>query len=275
MVSMKDEDFEKTMDNWAADEVESAPQLRPTEEIYRMIKAQREKSSFPVYARRVLVGVATACLVLSVIILPVILNLSDRDYKPSIGLRRGFEAERGVITKYPPRRGGKGPKKMAISFHQLMFHYQKADTPLVYGIDIRFPQEEKITLTTNDNYRLVIQPASECYIYTYQLDSCGELVKLFPNNVYTSVQNPLQQEQTYHVPSEPNWLYLGEKEGEERIYVVASAQPVQKLEELYAQYDKADNRRRRQESLSHFLKELDGELPSKDGIVWRFVFNHQ
>ena len=46
MVSMKDEDFEKTMDSWAAHEVESAPQLRPTEEIYRMIK--KRKSSFPV-----------------------------------------------------------------------------------------------------------------------------------------------------------------------------------------------------------------------------------
>jgi hypothetical protein len=308
IILMKNGDFEKIMNTWAAHEVESAPrgkgpekgpELRPTKEMYRMIEARKRKGLFPflsfqfsVHARRVLVIVAAVCMVLLVIILPVIFYLSDQDYRPSIGLRKGSVPKGGIIVKHPPKRGG--PKKGAISFHQLMFHYQKAGSPSVYGVDIRFPQEEKITLAADDNYRLIMQPAGDLYVYIYQLDFCGELAKLFPNSAYSSVQNPLEDGQAYHVPSEPNWFHLGEKgrdsdrldapayagvetanKGEEQIYVAASAQPIPKLEEIYAQYGKAGNREIRRESLSHLFKELDGELPGEDTAVWRFVFSHQ
>jgi hypothetical protein len=272
MVYMKDENFEKTMDKWAAHEVESAPQMRPTEEMYRMIEARKRRGLLSIRMQRVLVGVAAACLVLAVIVVPTVLYLSDQDYEPSVGLRQVSVPEPDVIIKQPTRRGG--PKKGAISFRQLMLHYQKADSQSVHGFDIRFPQEEKITLTSDDNYRLVMQTVGERHVYVYQLDSCGELMKLFPNNIYTIVQNPLQQEQRYYLPSDPNWFHLGEEKGEERIYVVASPQPIPKLDELYAQYDKTANEPGRQESLSYLLKELNGELSGEDIVVWMLVFNH-
>ena len=271
MVSMKDEDFEKTMDNWASREVESAPQLRPTQGMYRTIETRKRKGLFSAHARRILVGVAFACLVLSAIVVPVIFYSSDRDVEPSIGLRKVLVPKSGVIVKHPPKRRGKGP----IPFQQLMFQYQKCDSPSVYGLDIRFPVEEKLTLTADDSYRLVMQTAGERYVYVYQLDSRGKLMNLFPNHVYSSIQNPLNQEQTYHVPSDPDWFHLGEKKGEERIYVVASAQLMRELEELYMQYDSADSRGKRREALSQLLKELDDESTIEDTVVWRFAFSHQ
>ena len=275
MVSMKDEDFEKTMDNWASREVESAPQLRPTQEMYRTIETRKRKGLFSAHARRILVSVAFICLVLSAIVVPVIFYSSDRDVEPSIGLRKVLVPKSGVIVKHPSTRRGKGPKKGAIALQQLMFQYQKCDSPSVYGLDIRFPVEEKVTLTADDSYRLVMQTAGERYVYVYQLDSRGRLMNLFPNHVYSPIQNPLDGEQIYHVPSDPDWFHLGEKKGEERIYVVASAQPMQRLEELYAQYGKADSRGKRREALSHLLKELDGGPTIEDTVVWRFAFSHQ
>jgi hypothetical protein len=274
MVSMKDEDFEKTMDNWAAREAESAPQMRPAKEMYRMIEARRRKGLFSAHVQRILVAVAVVCLVLSAIVVPVIFYSSDRDVEPSIGLREVIVPKSGII-KHPPTRSGKGPKKGAISFRQLMFQYQKCDSPSVYGLDIRFPVEEKVTLTADDSYRLVMQTAGERYVYVYQLDSRGRLMNLFPNNVYSSIQNPLDQEQIYHVPSDPDWFHLGEKKGEEQIYVVASAQPMRELEELYTQYDSADGRGKRREALAHLLKELDGEPSIEDTVVWKFAFSHE
>jgi hypothetical protein len=284
MVFMKDEDFEKIMDAWAAHEVEPSPrgkrakkgpELRPTEEMYRMIEARKTKELFPVHARLILVGTVVICLALLMIILPSVFFLSDRDHGPSIGLREISVPEEGVIVKHPPKHRGKGPEKGPMFFHQLMFHYQKADSQSAYGVDIRFPQEEKLTLTADDNYRLLMELASECYVYIYQLDCLGELIKLFPNDVYSSVQNPLQQGQTYYIPSDPNWFHLGEKEGEEQIYVVASAQVISKLEELSAKYDETGNRSMRQEFLSRLLKELDGELSGEDITIWRFAFSHR
>ncbi len=274
MVSMKDEDFEKTMDNWASHEAESAPQMRPTEEMYRMIETRKRKGLFSAHAQRILVGVAIACLILAAIVVPVIFYSSDRDVEPSIGLRKVLVPKSGVIVKHPPKRRGKGPKKGAISFQQLMFQYQKCDSPSVYGLDIRFPIEEELTLSADDSYRLVMRTVGERYVYIYQLDSRGRLMDLFPNDVYSSIQNPLNQEQIYHIPSDPDWFHLGEKKGEERIYVVASAQPMQRLEELYAQYDRAASRGKRREALSHLLKELNDELTIEDAVVWRFVFSH-
>lgn len=275
MVSMKDEDFEKTMDNWASREAESAPQLRPTEEMYRTIEARKRKSLFSPHAQQILVGVAIVCLVLSAIVVPIIFYSSDRDVEPSIGLRKVVVPKSGVIIKHPPTRRGKGPEKGAISFQQLMFQYQKSDSPSVYGLDIRFSVEEEVTLTAHDSYRLVMQTANERYVYIYQLDSRGRLINLFPNNLYSSAQNPLDQEQIYHIPSDPDWFHLSEKKGEERIYVFASAQPMQELEQLYAQYDSADSRGKRREALQHLLKELDEETTIEDTVVWKFAFSHQ
>jgi len=274
MVSMKDEDFEKSMDKWAAHEVESASQLRPTEEMYRTIEARKRKGFFPVHAHGVLVGVSAVCFLLSLVVLPVVLRRSDRDTEPSIGLRGGISAEKGVIVKNPPRRG-KGPKKGSpIQFDQLMFQYQKAYSSSVYGVDLRFPIEEEITLSTDDNYRLAIQPADDRYVYIYKLDSRGRMDKLFPNDVCSSARNPLEQKQTYHVPSEPNWLYPVERKGEESIYVIASALPMPELENLYNQYSRTESKLNKQESLSILLKRIEavGQDSGEEAAKWMFSF---
>ena len=281
---MKDEEFEKTMDAWASHEVKSAPELRPTEEIHRMVKAQKRKIMFPTYARRVLVRVAAACLVLAclvplVMLYPTIFGPSDSLHKPFIRQRKGAIPEKGItIENLPGRRGG--GKKGLISFNQLVFYYQKYQKrgpEAIRAVDIRFPQKEGIALTSNDNYGLLLQTAADRYVYVYQLDSRGIMVKLFPGDVYGSLQNPLRKGQEYYLPPKGNWLYLGKEEGEERIYVIASAQPMQKLEDLYVQYDKADNRQERQEVLSRLLKEFDavGETAGEEAVRWVFEFDHR
>ena len=92
-------------------------------------------------------------------------------------------------------------------------------------------------------------------------------MKLFPNNVYSSIQNPLRQEQTYRFPSKPNWFYLIKNRGEEHIYIVASARPRRNLENLYMRYDKAD-KSKKQEILSLLLREIEtfGKEPSEEAI---------
>ena len=123
MISMKDEDFEQTMDEWAEHEVESAPQMHPTDEMYRMIEARKRRSMLSIHVRRVLVGVAVACLVLSVVVLPAIRYMYG-DREPSIGLRAVTVPKGDIIVKNPPKRGKGGPEKGAVPFHQLMFQYQ-------------------------------------------------------------------------------------------------------------------------------------------------------
>lgn len=273
---MTDEKFEKTMDDWASHEEKSAPQLRPTEEMYRMIEARNKRTRLSIYARRVLVGVAAACFALSIIVLlPSIKQLSDDDGKPSMGLRTGFASEKGATIKQPTRgKGHKGPKKGAtISFKQLMFHYHECKSPSAYGFDIRFLPDEKVALTADDNYKLIIQPAIDLYVYVYQLDSSGKLTRLFPNANINNARNPLKESYIYHLPAKPNWLFLGKKPGMEKLYILASEQPISQLDDLYEKYSQEAG----QEKSSPLLKQLEHiEQDEYSGVIkWEFSFEHK
>ncbi|MBM3240285.1 DUF4384 domain-containing protein [Candidatus Poribacteria bacterium] len=273
---MKDEEFEKIMDVWASYEIKSAPQLHPTEKMYQMVEAKKRKVIFPIYVRWALAGIAAASIILLAILHPAIFRPAGME-EPSVGQRRGLVSEKGVTTKGPLTPGGRGPKKGPVFFNQLIFHYQKQDSRTAQAINIQTPKPERITLTSDDNYSLLLQPARDLYIYIYQLDSYGRLMKIFPNDVYSFTQNPLRQGETYRFPSEPNWFYLVKNKGEERIYIVASAQPNQEWEDLHDKYNKADNKQKKQEIFSRLLKEIDVIVEEQSEIAagWVFVFNQR
>ncbi len=273
---MSDKDFEKIMDTWAEHEVESAPEMRPTADMVRMVQArQKRKFSFLVFSRRAMIGAAVANLLVVAILYAVFFRPSTPSDVPpsqqiaSIGQREGF-AEQGVVIQEPgtPDKGrGKGPVPLEL----LAFHFQKQDSR-IHSIDLQAPPKKAIALTSADNYRLLLEPAQDCYLYVFQWTSSHTLVKLFPNETYSPVQNSLRRGQTLHLPSEPNWFYLGENEGQERLYVIASVQALQDLEYLYTRYDQADDAAREQETLSNLLSRLENVAQS-DG--WVFEFDHQ
>ena len=281
---MKDQDFEKIMDTWADHETESAPEMHPTADMYRMIQARkkREPSSL-FYSRWALLGAGLASLVAFAVLYTVLFRPSTpSDSRPDqvvalLGQREGFAAEKGVILKGPEVTPGKGEKRGPLAFEQLLFHFQKHDSRFVEGVDLQAPPEETITLTSADNYRLLMEPAEDRYVYVFQLTSSDVLVKLFPNETYSSVQNPLRQGQTVHLPPKSNWFYLDDTEGEERLYVIASAGPLQDLEDLYARYSQADDASNKQELLAGLRKQLESiaETRSEKTTGWVLVFNHQ
>lgn len=72
---MEEKKFEEIMDNWASKETESAPQLRPTKEMYQMVKAKKQRVLFPVFARWATVGIAAATIVLVASLYPDVFRL--------------------------------------------------------------------------------------------------------------------------------------------------------------------------------------------------------
>ncbi len=281
---MQDKDFDEIVDTWVDHETESAPEMRPTADMYRLVRAkQKRKPAFFVRSRWAVAGATIASLVA---ILYVVLQSSVLQGPPSgqevawVGQREEFVSGRGVVVEpVPPME--KGPRSGAISFGQLVFHFQKQNLRFVQGVDLQAPHEETITLTPADNYRLLLEPAEDWYVYVFQLTSSDDLLKLFPNETYSAVQNPLQQGQTYYLPPEPNWFYLDQDAalhpGEERLYIVASAQSIQALDESYAQYSQADDESDKQLILAGLIEVLDtveSIYPGKAG-GWAFRFEHK
>ena len=61
--------FEQMMAKWAEEERQAMPELRPTREMYRKVKARRQSSWFPFVNRWATVGVAAIALIVSILVL--------------------------------------------------------------------------------------------------------------------------------------------------------------------------------------------------------------
>lgn len=274
---MGDNDFEQVMDTWADHETESTPDMHPTAEMYRLVRASRQRE--PVRRGRwALAGAVVAGLIVLAVAAMLLFPGAPRDQQVAfVGQRTGYDVEKGGTRKGPVATPDKSRGKGPAFFEQLVFQYQREGARFVESIDLQAPQDGPLSLTSADNYRLLLAPAGECYVYVFQLTASDGLTNLFPNETYSADRNPLQQAQAYSFPSEPNWFYLGETKGQERLYVVAALQPLQDLLDLNAQYEQAGDASARQAILVSLVGKLDAhvEAHNEEAAGWVFVFDHR
>lgn len=280
---MSDEELERTLDEWADHEIESAPELRPTEEMYSQVRARGPGRPFSIRSSRpALVALALGSLALVVVLYALLARPANLPPAPSgqeiayVGQREGAAGE-GVVVHDPVVPKGRGPRKGAIFFERLWFQSHEQDSQVVESIDLQVLQEEVITLGLTDNYRLVVEPSEDTHIYVFQLSPDNQLARLFPNEAHAPAQNPLPPGKSFYLPASPNWFYLGEGKGEERLYVVASLEPAANLEALYAQHRQASDESSRQEHLSALLDMLEtgADTSAGEAAGWEFIIGHQ
>jgi hypothetical protein len=282
---MRDDEFQKALDTWAESEIESAPDLRPTAEMVRLVRAKqapRRVHSFP--SRWAVAGAAAAGLLLIAALVAVILRSGViPGYRPApeemlIAQRVGpVEVQTAVVKGDGKGEGGKGPIRGQAAFRQLVFEIGQQDSSIVQAVDLLNPPEETLALTVADNYRIVLEPVEERHVYVYQLTSSASLVQLFPNPAYSAGPNPLVPGQLTTLPAEPNWLYLDGAAGEERLYVVASPQPLQDLDDLYTQYSQQPDAAGKREVLSDLLDTIQTISETHPGTAApvEFAFQHR
>jgi hypothetical protein len=274
---MRDEDLEKIMERWADHEIASAPEMHPTADMYRMVRAKMRRNRFSVlFARRFAVAAAAAGLVVFLVFYTMIFQPDMRSGAPVgqkvalVEQREAFPAEKGVVVKGAVSPSGKSGRGGPAVFSQLMFQYQKQDSKSVEGIDLQLPQEEMVTLTQADNYRLLLEPVEDRYVYVFQITPSNILARLFPDEAYSAVQNPLQAGSRHYLPSEPNWFYLRGDVGEAHIYVVASPLPLRGLEDAYIHYTQMYDETQKQELLAQLVNTLETIRESR-----MFAFYHR
>jgi len=87
-----------------------------------------------------------------------------------------------------------------------------------------------------DYYQVYFRPEQDCYIYIFQVDSYGMITRLFPNDDFSPWGNPVTAAKSYYLPyveDRPDWLFLDNNTGEERIYFLASKKPDNEINRLY------------------------------------------
>jgi len=277
---MADQDFEKKMDTWADHEVASAPEMSPTPDMYRLVRARQRKFRALTFRRWATLGAAVASLVIVAVLYVAVYQPAFLFGGPSgvqtahVKLREGFAAEKGVVVVGTPR--GKGPQRGPACLGQLAFQYQRQDSSTIEAIDLLTPSPGTVALTSEDNYRMHLEPLRACHVYVFQRTPSGDLVRLFPGEAFGPLGNPMRGGQAVYVPSEPNWLYVEGSTGEHRLYVVVSTQAIAALDDLYARYVRARPSQKPQ-ALAHLVNALDaGEAVGAEGAQRRtFTFTHR
>jgi hypothetical protein len=362
--------FDKIMDEWAAQEMEAAPDLVPSQEVYQKLEEKQKKSRFVLFSwpvRLAAAGIAAALITLVIVMQP------PKEVEPLLGLRKGTvtdmagkaeaedrmqalgetEIEEQMVVADTPDKAKKveeekvkevkkeeepkvteydeAPAKIMVAEkiqepkvedketlaqpqevtarprmeikpetkdaeaqlkrtqvaavapsaargampERIEFQYQPKGTKSVEGMDLRLPQQEAISLSSEDNYRLVIQLPEERYVYVYQVGADQQFIRLFPNTEYNPAENPLQAGKTLFVPLPPNWFYVEEDAGEALVYVVTAAEPLRDWDALYTEYSEAASIKNKRDISGRFLDLImkNRRDPSDQVSVRVFKFN--
>jgi hypothetical protein len=261
---MNKDHFQAIMQNWLQLELEKIPELKPSETLYELLQknARKERSN---YTRTSWYMAAAALLLLVFFTVanyekifypapPAVAELETRqgvEDKDEISFESTFKAHRKLGAP-------KGLKEEGIS-DEVMFHFQREGTSFATEVDMDQPLEYPVGLSQSDNYRISVQPASVSYLYVFQLNSEGELIKLFPEEE-KDMNNPLTGSVKYMLPDKDSWYHLDEQTGEEKIYLCMRQEA---SDELLTMYDKYRNtrsttgREKRRDQLLQQLEELN------------------
>jgi len=127
----------------------------------------------------------------------------------------------------------------AISFSQLSFSYRS--NPLLPGPNRAGEIQNHTVVQTSDRYKILFTPDQDCYVYIFQADSAGRLVKLWPmekrqdeagQNIMLNNFNPVQAGKTYYAPGAGLSFELDDAIGRERFYFFAFKAPNNELENI-------------------------------------------
>lgn len=110
------------------------------------------------------------------------------------------------------------------------------------------PINSREVLKSGDHFKIIFTPDKDCYVYIFQVDSSGQIFKLFPMKSFKGVQvnnfNPVKKGTTYTIPSSKKSFMLDDQVGTERIYLVASKEQNKEIERLDIERKEPINRQK-------------------------------
>ena len=255
---MPERDFDQRMEAWAAAEARAAPDLRPTEEMVRLVESRRRPvATRPAPSLRVAgpAWAALALLILSGLFIASLTTWSERTPVQQVAFveqRTGPDAQ----VAAPDRGKGRGEEDLAL----LVLQIHRGAAGSVASIDLLAPLAGPVVLSPGDDFRLAVQAAATRMLYAFQVSPAGDYLALHPEPGF----NPLVPGQTVTLPASPNWFYLSGESGEYRLILIAAPGPLVDLSALYDQYVGAADGRDRDSARQALDEEIqafrDGDL---------------
>jgi hypothetical protein len=115
------------------------------------------------------------------------------------------------------------------------------------------PVENETRLRSGDRLKLWVEPRSEMFFYLIHQNPLGELMALVPA-VPGSAR--LAPGETVFVPGDERWFELDTQTGEEKFFILASAERLERLEELLHQNDALAGKPQRKAVSDEIINEI-------------------
>ncbi len=120
--------------------------------------------------------------------------------------------------------------------------------------------KSEMALNSGDRLKVFIEPKSDAYAYFLNLGSQGDLALLFPPSGGSAKISPGDQ---IYIPEGLTWFELDPHPGQEKFYLLVSAHPLERLEELLARHRAVKEKAGMQSSIESILSEIK-ELRQKN-----------
>lgn len=115
------------------------------------------------------------------------------------------------------------------------------------------PVQNDMILRSGDRLKLFIEPQNEMHVYLLHLSSEGDLTFLFPGAGRPALIAPGVQ---VFIPEGARWFQLDTSTGQEKFYVIASTQQLERLENLYTRHVTLKDKPALQASADSILDEI-------------------
>ncbi len=129
-----------------------------------------------------------------------------------------------ILLAVPPSNAQSGPSKTEISF--LVSFGAQIDAK---GGGKVVPVQTESVLHTGDRLKLFLEPRSHLHLYLLHVGSKGELTPLHPVPPQSARIDPGAQK---FIPEGTQWFELDSQAGLEKFHLIASAEKLDRLEEL-------------------------------------------
>ncbi|MBF0622286.1 MAG: DUF4384 domain-containing protein [Magnetococcales bacterium] len=94
--------------------------------------------------------------------------------------------------------------------------------------------KQSLTMMSEDMYRIGFIPNEQAYVYIFQIDSLGQIYRLFPTSTVISLegkgQNPVSSGKEIFLPHRNKYYSLDNNIGGEKLFIIVSHQPEADLE---------------------------------------------
>jgi hypothetical protein len=112
-------------------------------------------------------------------------------------------------------------------------------------------------LKSGDKLKMLVRLNKKCFVYVFYHSSQGALYMLFPYTL-SQFSNDYEVSKKYYIPQSDFVFELDENIGQEKYYLIASAQRLPELEDLYSSYESTEDVKKPKyfEKIIHEIREL-------------------